>query len=124
MNRKIAETIRTEMKAACDAIAARHGLQVRITRSTYGEDTGNFNFKAECQQVGVLPLALREAAEMFGLDLNRKANFPNAGGECSLVDYRPRAHMRPYVIRNAVGREFALTPAAARAYFGTQSCAS
>jgi hypothetical protein len=132
-NRSNIGTMRAEVEAALNAVAAKHGLAITLGRITF---TGNeFRGKLTAVTRAAVPntinapnnpigqppadprrsveaVALRNNLYLLGLkdaDLNNVYRSAIVGDTCTLIGYAPRRHKYPFTIRTGRGKTLKVT---------------
>lgn len=115
MNRDLAKQLNTEVAAALQAVATRHGLVVNVRGGKYGPVTGLFAPKIEFTSPDSAQREFERYAPMYGLnptDFGKRVTGPN--GTYTIVGLNPRAHRAP-ILGEKNGKLFKLPVALAKA---------
>lgn len=99
-NKATLATLRPEVQAALDAIAAKHGITLKLGNIGFSPDGGSFSSKIEGKVEAIANAAeearFREYATMYGYDPDKVAATPQ--GEAKLVGFNPKARAKPWII--------------------------
>jgi hypothetical protein len=99
-NKATLATLRPEVQAALDAVAAKHGITLRLGNIGFSPDGGSFTSKVEGKVEAIASAAeearFREYAEMYGYDPDKVAATPQ--GEAKLVGFNPKARNKPWIM--------------------------
>lgn len=99
-NKATLATLRPEVQAALDAIAAKHGITLRLGNIGFSPDGGSFTSKIEGKVEAIANEAehkrFLEYAGMYGLDPAKVGDTPQ--GKVRLVGFNPKARSKPWII--------------------------
>lgn len=100
-NKTTLNTLRPEIQAALDAVAAKHGITLKLGNIGFSADGGSFTSKVEGKVEAIANEAekarFRETAAMFGYDPEKEADTPQ--GKARLVGYLPKKRAKPWLIQ-------------------------
>lgn len=100
-NKTTLAPLRTEVQAALDAIAEKHGIKLQLGNIGFAADGSSFTSKVEGKVEALADAKaeaqFREMAALYGYDADKLAKTPQ--GDAKLVGFNPKKRSKAWIIK-------------------------
>lgn len=107
MDKRIADKLGSEIQAALDVVAKRHGLNVNVKGGTFDSTLGLFKPRIEFTEGDTEEKMYRKFAPMFGINPDSfGASFRSTSGMMTISGFNPNAGRMPILARGENGKTY------------------